>query len=289
MSCPETSATGENPQCAVVKPHVVIVSPKQAAVPPLQAIYWSLWCVKDLQTKTKRQCNIHLESTVNMRAVTLCFWACRPHTRRVVIVMLLQSLLQSEVKVTWLSECLTLRWPCHKKKCRSALYIYKRSKKASRDFFFLFPLFSSGRVLVREMKMKSSSEITHKLNDDKKKGVPVFTGLWIYKVTLFLRATGIHVAAATVLSNSRLSTSSREIHTRTAPAGLFAAPHATLVPTSHSPLCSAVAPVLVFTPLTTWLTFPLQSSQDCTVAPRLPSSLAEHHLYLGKTLHPHSF
>lgn len=84
--------------------------------------------------------------------------------------MLLQSLLHREVKVTWLYECLCLRWPCHRKSpeqhSKSMIdpkkYQGWKKKKKKLAFFFC-----SGRVLVKEMKMRGSSEITHKLNDDK--------------------------------------------------------------------------------------------------------------------------
>ncbi len=105
-----------------------------------------------------------------MIAVTLPFCTClisrQPLGWHAVIVMLLQSLLHWEVKVTWLYECLSLWWPCHRKSperhSTSMIDPKKYQGWEKKKLAFL----CSGRVLVKEMKMRGSSEITHKLNDD---------------------------------------------------------------------------------------------------------------------------
>lgn len=86
----------------------------------------------------------------------------------------------------------------------------------------------------------------------------LFSGFQIYKVTLRAIATGINVAAA--LIKFLTVTSVQEIHTRTVPPGLFAAPHATILSTWHSFLHPAVVSLhLVSAPFPTYLTFPLQT------------------------------
>lgn len=86
--------------------------------------------------------------------------------------------------------------------------------------------FCSGQVLVKEMKMRGSGEITHKLNDD--------------KTECFIRWF-VNLQGDLVFESNRNScggcsyqihysgSSVQEIHTRIVPPGLFAALHATIL------------------------------------------------------------
>lgn len=144
---------------------------------------------------------------------------------RGVIVMLVQSLLHWEVKVTRLYECLTLRWLCHRKSpeqhCTSM--IDPKSIKDGKKRFSFFSFFCSGQVLAKEMKMRSGSEITYKLNDDKTECfIQWFVNLQGHLA--FVSNRNSCGCCSYQIHNS--STSVQEICTYTVPSGLFAAPHA---------------------------------------------------------------
>lgn len=124
---------------------------------------------------------------LKMKAVTLSLGTClisrQPFTRRVVIVMLLQPLLQREVKVTWLYKCLALTWHCHRKSpqqpCSSTMDqdVLRLTKKAV--FFF---------SAVQNQEWIWGTE-WGKLWSEWRIVCVLFRGWWIYKVTFLLRAT----------------------------------------------------------------------------------------------------